>query len=395
MVPAPAELASAFRRGEFAGIAAVRPALGKLTRGDSARCAEWVALAHVRLGLLADALSLFDELIEVEPENASHCINLNSTLLAMGRVGEAWQHLRLGLLKWPESLPIRENYGLCCFALHRYEEAALVLNGTASGRGSSSDNARLYGVRALQEMGRFEEALLVSKDWSPDWRRFALAELYQYAKLLIVENRYDVAEPVLLSLCAQAPDETVAPLNLVAIYERSNRLDEAERLLDSLPQSAQTAPLYLLSRGKLHARRSRMTAALDWLDRCTALSPERLEDLEPERYFSEVEFERGRILDALGRFPDAFSAFASANALIRDLHRRYNPEAASAAGIGWLVDSPSMDELVRRTADTQPSTDSPIFIVGFPRSGTTLLDQILDAHPEFQVLGNGRRWRQL
>lgn len=50
---------------------------------------------------------------------------------------------------------------------------------------------------------------------------------------------------------------------------------------------------------------------------------------------------------------------------------------------------PEQTRLWRQLADPAPQTDHksvPVFLIGFPRSGTTLLDQVLDAHPDVQVV---------
>ena len=38
-----------------------------------------------------------------------------------------------------------------------------------------------------------------------------------------------------------------------------------------------------------------------------------------------------------------------------------------------------------KTKSTKISKESPVFLIGFPRSGTTLLDTILRSHPEIDV----------
>jgi hypothetical protein len=72
--------------------------------------------------------------------------------------------------------------------------------------------------------------------------------------------------------------------------------------------------------------------------------------------------------------------------LIRDLRRRYHPATGDGMRVEWLIDQPELDPVVHRQRATAAADESPVFIVGFPRSGTTLLDQMLDAHPSLQVL---------
>jgi len=96
----------------------------------------------------------------------------------------------------------------------------------------------------------------------------------------------------------------------------------------------------------------------------------------------------GEAFDKLGRYADAFTAFTQANAL------QYQQYAASfgrdngplsPAGIGRLL------TFVERTSLSDwgaapPAARTPVFLIGFPRSGTTLLDQILASHPKIATL---------
>jgi tetratricopeptide (TPR) repeat protein len=79
-----------------------------------------------------------------------------------------------------------------------------------------------------------------------------------------------------------------------------------------------------------------------------------------------------------GRDPDAFARYASANALQRDL-RAYDAEATTA----FVQRSKALftDEFFATRAGWGDPAADPIFIVGLPRSGSTLVEQILASHP--------------
>jgi len=118
---------------------------------------------------------------------------------------------------------------------------------------------------------------------------------------------------------------------------------------------------------------------------------------KPDAMFVRAEFEYAqfKILDDLKRHEEAWPALARCNALMHEL----NPYDATgeAAVTDALIDMPQPKD---RTAATRSSTGSdgpvPIFIVGMPRSGTTLLDRMLSAHS--RVVSAGELidfWRQL
>ena len=93
-------------------------------------------------------------------------------------------------------------------------------------------------------------------------------------------------------------------------------------------------------------------------------------------------YERGRLYDKMERFDEAWTDFVEANRLVREVQkRRYNEAAAKE-----LVSE--CQRFFRRTrmkllprADLNSSMPQPIFVVGYPRSGTTMVEQTLSAHP--------------
>ncbi|MEO0632019.1 MAG: sulfotransferase, partial [Planctomycetota bacterium] len=95
---------------------------------------------------------------------------------------------------------------------------------------------------------------------------------------------------------------------------------------------------------------------------------------------SELGFRLGTLLDRERRTDEAFAAFADANALVgatfdAEAHRK----ATDAIIKGWPADA------MKPIDGAQP--DRHVFIVGMPRSGTTLVEQILAAHPDIATAG--------
>ena len=94
----------------------------------------------------------------------------------------------------------------------------------------------------------------------------------------------------------------------------------------------------------------------------------------------------GEARDRTDRAHDAFAAFQNANTLLTELHGRllacshlpYHPDGVR--GMLALLDAPTAP------APSSFQTPAPIFLVGFPRSGTTLLDQVLSSHPRLYCM---------
>jgi len=88
----------------------------------------------------------------------------------------------------------------------------------------------------------------------------------------------------------------------------------------------------------------------------------------------------GQVLDAAGRSDEAYEAIAEANDL-------------RALSFDAQEHTAHIDSIIHSTQHKQPTStcedDTPVFIVGMPRSGTSLIEQMLDAHP--QIHGAGER----
>jgi tetratricopeptide (TPR) repeat protein len=94
----------------------------------------------------------------------------------------------------------------------------------------------------------------------------------------------------------------------------------------------------------------------------------------------------GDVLDTVGRYQEAFAAYTACNEALRQIHRRF------ASGTSVLEYTHLLATAMRSLKDrnwavsplSEPTVaDAPghVFLVGFPRSGTTLLEVVLDGHP--------------
>jgi tetratricopeptide (TPR) repeat protein len=102
------------------------------------------------------------------------------------------------------------------------------------------------------------------------------------------------------------------------------------------------------------------------------------------------------VFDAAGRYEEAFEAYSACNRLLRQTHRRF--ESANVVGYARALDA------AFEAVQTQGWMDSPessgdasghVFLIGFPRTGTTLVEVVLDGNPnvasleEHELLADG------
>ena len=92
--------------------------------------------------------------------------------------------------------------------------------------------------------------------------------------------------------------------------------------------------------------------------------------------------EKGRLLDKIGRYDEAFAAYDAGKAALREATSTAYLDEFAAQNIARLKGFFTRRRLATLPRATMRSDCAqPVFILGFPRSGTTLLEQTLTAHP--------------
>ncbi|PIW30132.1 MAG: hypothetical protein COW30_03080 [Rhodospirillales bacterium CG15_BIG_FIL_POST_REV_8_21_14_020_66_15] len=176
-----------------------------------------------------------------------------------------------------------------------------------------------------------------------------------------------------------------SPLNraeLGRMLERMNRLDDAWAAIEPGLQGRPNDPALALVAARLERRAGAHDKALA---RLNALDPG---ELEASATQGEISFEKGFLYERLDRPGDAVENFEKGNAfLARDVEAVEMFRARSEEYLNRLKRAYESPAARPQTAPAAADgSAAPVFLVGFPRSGTTLLDQAMDAHPGIQVL---------
>jgi len=163
--------------------------------------------------------------------------------------------------------------------------------------------------------------------------------------------------------------------------EADRRFDSAGQLLDIAERLAPGHPHVALQRAILTSRTGAGEAALVALQALEQRAGARDSGLRLD-----ILNEKGAVLDRLGRHAEAFAAFAAAKQAMFDLTgQSYLADAAAeqARRLKAVFTRERMARLPR--AGVRDDVAQPIFIVGFPRSGTTMIEQTLSAHPRISA----------
>lgn len=235
---------------------------------------------------------------------------------------------------------------------------------------------------ACQRMARDAEALACFDrvlELAPDMAAIALTR----ARLLTRMGRREAAESAYESLLQQCPADTALTIEYAEFLEQANRVVAADAVLPD-PQGLddELAVRATEVRARLLERSGRIDDALRLVER-----------LDDGPAWERLGYRKGALLDRLGRYGEAIDAFAIANQA-----RSRDPRFQNAGATAFRD---CLDDKIRKgvqssenPADADDSS-SPVFLVGLPRSGTTLLGSMLAAHPSIRLLDEPETLRVL
>lgn len=376
-------------------------ALGSLRRAtelDPGFAPAWTSLgllAHAR-GHHDYAETAFREAIRLGPPTAARFVNLSHTFLARGRLAEAAEVLRQALEVQPQHAVAMTNLGRILAELRepgQLDEAEALCR-RAVELATDLPHALNNLAHVLRIRGRHEEAREVveqlkahagtrtpaGSSLSPDPGVFSP----QHARGLLAwkHGRLDEAAACFREALRVDPAAVDSWLRLARIQQERGEIEESCR-------SARSA---LAVRPRLAEAYRMLAAALE--DRLPDEDVRAVEGLlDDHRTGLEdralLGFALGGVLDRRGSFAEAAARFEAANAA----------QARCKESRGLVFNPAANQEFVRKMAglftaeflrsrrgwgDPDPR---PVFIVGLPRSGTTLVEQVLAMHPAVHGAG--------
>ncbi|MEK9673070.1 MAG: sulfotransferase [Rhodospirillaceae bacterium] len=176
------------------------------------------------------------------------------------------------------------------------------------------------------------------------------------------------------------PDDADSLFHLAYLLERLNRVDEARETVDrGIAIDGGHSGLALVG-ARLDRRAGNPQAGID---RLKALSAD---VMETSPATSEIYFELGMLYEQLDRPGDAIENLTLGNRAMIEDEEFLNRLKGRSSDYLEKIDRAFSALNGQAPAPARQEGKQPIFVIGFPRSGTTLLDQVLDAHPGMQVL---------
>lgn len=407
-------------------------------RPNDGALTQLVAIAALQAGRLAEGIALLRKAQALQPDDAGIRFNLAKALGDAGEVDEALRtcpprdgdHLRLRaeLLKkaerWsearlaytqlvaaePGNVELRNNLGTTCLA---DGDVAAAIAELEHARGLAPDHGvvHLNLAKAYAHAARAEEALVSAQTAQrllpDDWRAAveharALNRLHRPSEALplltaaLDRNRGEAeilvdigitfsglaefprAEEAYRLALKTDPRNARAMLNLGSLLEQDNRIGELEAVVGEAEAFGITGDGLTFLKAQVARRRGDLDLARSLV--------ETVQDEEAVAPGFRAQL-LGQLADRQGDYPTAFAAFTEMNAAARASptaagldgteYPRYIAQLRERITPAWLASWPHIPA---------PDAPSPAFLVGFPRSGTTLLDTVLMGHPATHVL---------
>ncbi len=336
----------------------------------------WLNLGyiHSQLGELNDALACFQKGAKLDPHSAEAQLNLGKAYAGLGQLPQAAQAYGRAVSLKPDWAVAVFDYAHTLHRLGRLPEAvahyqqALALDGGDTDAMISlagalfslqrQEEAHHYLQQALRRAPRHPQALLLGANM--ERQQGNLEEALRYAR----------------ALRASHPQQLLGTIAEAQILERKGEWQSAYELIAPWLKATPPHPALATLFARLCRPLQRCDEALTLLEAAIA------QPMSSRQSHADLHYAAGELLDREGDYPRAFNHIEQANTMAL---AGFDSEAYQHY-VSTIIDHFNSD-LFDHAPRASVSEPPPLFIVGMPRSGTTLVEQILASHPDVAAGG--------
>jgi tetratricopeptide (TPR) repeat protein len=335
------------------------------------------------------ALAEFDKAAVDDPGSVDALFCRGTALQSLERLDEAIEAYKVTLDRNPHHVEAAYNIGITLRDAKKPEIALKALQKTVL---LKPDHAEAHEALAqiMEDLGWREDALEVYKraiELLPE----KVPLIAAYSRALMTSSKVEEAEAVLLPQLEKYPEAPglQAQFASVRLYQgdRKAAVEIANKIIEKFPKTA-----------GIHYTLAQAERDGDHEARITQIKRVLAEGVEEKETESALEFALATRYEALKQHEEAFGHYIIANARKREaLEARgvvYNREAEEARVDLVAKYYPGPESL---EGPTGSESEMPVFIVGMPRSGTSLTEQIFASHPrmagagELSAIGNAAK----
>ncbi|MGA8146136.1 MAG: tetratricopeptide repeat protein [Gallionellaceae bacterium] len=336
-----------------------------------------MASALHKQGNLDEAISCLRTILSLRPDSTETHNNLGILLSRQGRLDDAVASFQRALSLKPDYAEAHNNLGITYREQGRLGEAIASYRRALAIRPDYVDALNNLGIQ-LQAQGDFAGAI-------ESYRRVLAIKpgnrdvLFNLGYSLRNLGKLDDAVMALKQALSINPDFADAHVNLAAVYIDQGRFDDAQtslsRALEIEPENHGALVMLTTSR-----KMTRDDSA--WLETVVRLSAD---ETLPLRKKYDLQFALGKYYDDIKQYDPAFAAYERANSLQRQLEGGF--DRGKFTRLVDMLISTCNSEFIRLRQEGSSSSELPVLVVGMPRSGTSLIEQIIASHP--QAFGAG------
>ncbi|MDP7469145.1 MAG: sulfotransferase [Alphaproteobacteria bacterium] len=300
-----------------------------------------LAVQHHTAGRLPEAKGIYQQILQVDPNQPIALHLLGVIAHQVGKNDIALELITKALAIKPDYAEAYNNQGNALMSLEQPDEAAASYRKAIAVKPDYAEQHNNLGY-ALRELGRLDEAVDC------------------YRKALTIE-----------------PDFAEAYNNLGIALQELGRLDE---VVDCYHKALAIKPDYAeayrnMADFKKHSEYDQDIQAMEQAYAEPDISDEQRMHLA---------FGLGKAFEDLCRYEKAFGFFAEGNAIKRE---SYGYSVDDSGNFFKKIKEVFDSSLLAKHQDEGCHDKTPIFILGMPRSGTTLVEQILASHPRVHGAG--------
>ena len=192
-------------------------------------------------------------------------------------------------------------------------------------------------------------------------------------------DKLNEAEELFLSAIEINEKYNYAYRNLFRLYEKTNKISTLKNKIESLNQNENIINEILMFKARISFREKDFITAKKYIDQVSNEWIKNTDHSTNLLYWSFKAF----IEDKVKNYDEAYKCFEKSQLNLK--YEDCNPKVFQNYILTYRrnLDNRAFSSLNKKT---KVFKNSPVFLIGFPRSGTTLLDTILRSHPEIDVL---------
>lgn len=367
-------------------------------------------------GRLPEGVTLLEKALKADPRSAAIHLNLGTASWQNGNPEKAARHYAQAVRLAPQNPFALNGYGAFLLEQRRLEEAEPLLQRAYALKPDHYEIANNLGLLQFRRgnMAQAEKLLLTAIRLNPGWsnaranlgnllRATARTELAEKAlrdavrinpgnamawgdlgELYNETGRVDEAADCLKKAISLDPARPRPWMSLLALYEVKSDLEEASRTLEEVRKRFPDSPGTIIFQAKLLKRQKKNAEAISFMEKYKHM----LKKQPPAHSINTFFFELGQLYDRENRTEEAFDCFSTANegqkkTDLKQIDLAWCPAAMARFRKDF---TPALAQAIVSAPAVPDDRPAPVFLVGFPRSGTTLLDQILSSHPRIAVV---------